>query len=416
MVPEEPEHEPSGRRRNYLLAVYVMRRWLFEDRCPAMAAVLTLHTLLSTVPILAVALMVVGLLDPTAGADLLEKIFRQLVPGTARAQEMAHSTLQLAGTITMSRLGAWGFLVTLAIAFALFSTLERTFNRIWRATRSRKIWVKFTMFYTLATLGPLVILFSLAEPLLSGVSLALGIPLLTSSLALVLLNRYLPYTDVGWEGPVIAGVVTAMLLEIAKLTFGVYAARFAARTYEGLYGSLAVLPILLIWAYLSWMVVLLGAELAFVIQHRRNIALLGYLNRYVLDRTQVLRPSARTAARLLLAICDQYARRNQGMTADALALRFGIGLDLIVEILERLEREGLVLEADRPAEVFVPARPLDQIRLAEVIEIFDRDIVQDPRDDRLGRLFEDFDAYRDQAVSDLDFETLVRESRSRDAG
>ena len=269
------------------------------------------------------------------------------------------------------------------------------------------------MFYTLATLGPLVILFSLAEPLLSGVSLALGIPLLTSAGALVLLNRYLPYTDVAWDGPLIAGVLTAMLLEIAKLTFGFYAARFAAQTYEGLYGSLAVLPILLIWAYLSWMVVLLGAEIAFVVQHRRNIALLGYLYCYVLDRVQVLRPTARTAARLLLAICDQYDRRNQGMTADALALRFGIGLDHVVEILERLERENLVLEADRPAEVFVPARPLDQITVVEVVELFDRDIVQDARDDRLGRMFADFDRHRDGVIADLDFEILVRESRTR---
>ena len=82
--------------------------------------------------------------------------------------------MTLPGVETLSRLGAWGFLATLVIAFVMFSTLERTFNRIWRVARRRSVLVQFTMFYTLATLGPLLMLFSLATPLLSGVTVVLA--------------------------------------------------------------------------------------------------------------------------------------------------------------------------------------------------------------------------------------------------
>src|SRR5690606_21567632 len=145
------------------------------------------------------------------------------------------------GNVTFARLGSWGFLITLVIAFALFSTLERTFNRIWRVTRKRNVLVKFTMFYTLATLGPLLMLFSLAQPLFAEIGAALGFPVITSIFALVLLNRYLPFTEVEWRSAAIGGLISAVLLELAKWNFGLYATRIALATYEGLYGSLAML-------------------------------------------------------------------------------------------------------------------------------------------------------------------------------
>lgn len=407
LVPTAPEYRPKPGRGGYLLAIYVVRRWLVEDRCGAMAAVLTLHTLLSTVPIIGLALLVVGLMDQSAGARLLHDLFRSLVPDTSRAGEMARSAMELAGNVTLSNLGAWGFLVTLVIAFALFSTLERTFNRIWRVTRKRNVLVKFTMFYTLATLGPLLMLFSFAHPLLPGIGAALGFPLVTSSIGLVLLNRYLPYTEVRWRGAAIGGLLSAVLLELAKWGFALYATRVALATYEGLYGSLAMLPVLIIWSFLSWMVILLGAEVAFVVHRRHPVAHLGYMNRYLHERFEIGRPSGRTAARLLLAICDQHARRKIGLSEDDLGDRFRLGLDVVNRLVTHLERAGYLIELDRPHPMLIPARPLDQIRLADVLDAFEQDKSRHPRDDRLGELFEHLDTARDQIVADTTYHDLV---------
>lgn len=413
LVPQLPEAEPTRWRRVWLLAFFVLRRWTIEDRCGGMAALLTMHTLLSTVPSLGVALLIVGLMDPVSGTALLEDVFQSLVPETERAAQMATAAMALAARINVGNLGAWGFLVTLSIAFVLFSTLEQTFNRIWRVSRRRSVLVKFTMFYALATLGPALMLYSLAAPFVSGVTRVVGVPVLTTGAGLVLLNRYMPHTAVRWGPALAGGLVTAVLIEVGKVAFGFYATRFALNTYEGLYGSLAVFPIIIVWSYLSWMVVLLGAEIAFVVQRRRYIALQGYLNRYVRERIEVPNDSGRTAARLLLAICDRYARRGQGLSPEALGERFRLPLDRVGELLGQLDKHGYIVDTDTDDEgqSFMPARPLDQIKLIDVLVLFDHEQSQRARADRLGRMFEELDEARLRIVAETSYAELVQRPR-----
>ena len=414
LVPRSPEVEPTRWRRVWLLTFFVLRRWIIEDRSGGMAALLTIHTLLSTVPTIGVALLIVGLMDPASGTALLEEVFRSLVPETNRADQMASNAMALAARVNVSNLGAWGFLATLAIAFVLFSTLERTFNRIWRVTRRRSVLVKFTMFYTLATLGPALMLYSLAAPYVAGVTRVVGLPILTTGAALVLLNRYMPHTGVRWGPALVGGLMTAVLLEVGKVGFGYYATRFALSTYEGLYGSLAVFPILIVWSYGSWMVVLLGAEIAFVVQRRRYIALQGYLNRYVRELIDVPTDSGRTAARLLLAVCDRYAQHGEGLSPEVLGERFRLPLDRVGELLGQLVKHGYIVDTDTDDESqrFVPARPLDQIKLIDVLVLFDHEHSQRTRSDRLGRLFEELDEARLRIIDETSYAELVGRPRS----
>jgi membrane protein len=413
LVPQLPEVEPSRIRRIWLLTFFTFRRWLIEDRTADKAALLTMHTLLSTVPTIGVALLIVGLMDPESGNRLFEELFRSLVPETDRAEQMAHDATLLAARVNVTNLGAWGFLVTISLAFVLFSTLEQTFNRIWRVTRRRSTLVKFTMFYTLATLGPALMLYSLAQPLIAGVTRTMGLPILTTSAGLVLLNRFMPYTAVRWGPAIAGGLVSALLIEISKVGFGYYATRFALSTYEGLYGSLAIFPILVVWSYLSWMVILLGGEIACVVQRRRHIALQGYLNRYVRERIEVPNDSGRTAARLLLAICDRYARHGQGLGPEGLGERFRLPLDRVTELLMQLFKHGYVVDTDidEEGQSFVPARPLDQIKLIDVLVLFDHEQSQRTRADRLGRMFEQLDEARLRLVADTSYAELVRRPR-----
>ncbi len=412
LVPTAPEYRPTPARRIWLLTMYVLRRWFQEDRSSALAALLTMDTLLSTVPIIGVALLVVGLMDPEQGASLMSDLFRSVVPDTDRAEGMAQGALDLANRVTVGNLGSWGFVATLLIAFVLFATLEKTFNGIWRITKRRSLIVRFTMFYTLSTLGPLVMLVSLAEPMLSNVSALLATPLITTALGLVLLNRYLPFTVVRWRAALFGGLVSAILLEIAKVGFGFYATRFALRTYDTMYGSLAVLPILVVWSYVSWMVVLLGAQITYVVHRHRAIALQGYVNRFVVERLEVRRPSGRTAVRIMLAIADHHARREVGPSIDALGERFRIGLDHVGEVVDALERRGWVIETTEPTSMVIPARPLDQIRVIEVLELFDRDMAKGTRDDRLLALMGELDRARAQIMAETTFAELVAEPRA----
>lgn len=407
LAPQRPEPNATRMRRAWLLTMFTLRRWVIEDRAAGMAAVLTIQTLLSTVPLIAVALLIVGLMDPDSGSALLETLASAVVPDTERSKAMAQSALLMAENVTVTNLGWWGFAVVMSLAFALFSTLERTLNRIWRVSRRRSLLVKFTMFYTLATLGPALLLYSLAQPFIAGVTRAVSLPVLTTTLGLVLLNRFIPYTQVRWRPALIGGLVSAVLLELGKLGFGFYATRFALQTYEGVYGPLAILPILVIWSYLSWMVVLLGAELTVTMQRHDVIALQGYLNRYVIDRTQMQSDSGRTAARLLLAICDRYARHGAATHPERLGARFRLPVDRVVEILDELERQGWLLEAEGERQSVVPARPLDQLRLADVMTAFDRETTTHTRTDELGVLFGQLDAARSSVLGQISFADLV---------
>ena len=111
-----------------------------------------------------------------------------------------------------------GFFGALVVASLLFTTLEKTVNVIWRVHKQRTTVARFTMFYTLATLGPLVIFYSLAQPVFAAVNeISLAItPMLTTGMAMVLVNRFMPATTVRWKPALIGGLTAALFFEIGK--------------------------------------------------------------------------------------------------------------------------------------------------------------------------------------------------------
>ncbi len=413
LLPVEPEYAPSPGRRLWLLALYTLRRALSEDRCSAMSSVLTVETVLSIVPVLGLALVGVSLLDPNDGQRLLLNLFAGWMPDTAQARASAQSVLSFARNVTVGNLGTWGFLTALGIAYLSFDSLERTFNRIWRVTRRRHLLVKFTLFYTLATLGPLVFLYSLRQSLFHDVSNTPWAPRLAIAATLIALYRWLPNRRVSWRASLVGGLLAAILYELGKAGFTAYVQRIAT-TYEGLYGPLAVLPLFIVWAYLSWLVVLLGAETAFVVQHERMIRLQGYVPPFISGAHRGPGGSGRAAARILLAIADNFARRSESLTADRLAERFRLPVERVGAILAHLERHGFLAEtlADTGPGL-VPARPLADIRLVDVLTIFEDDDTDPPRRDELDAPFEALDRARDELVGELTYADLVQHAQAR---
>lgn len=435
LIPTEPEHEPSAGRRLWLLGVYTIRRWMFTDRCSALASGLALQTLLSVVPTVGVFLFFIGKLDPSFGTEFISQIAYALGPETGRAGELADALIELAGRVNIQELGRWGLLVVVVLAFLLFSTLEKTINEIWRVSRRRTVIAKFTMFYTLASLGPIVVFYSLAQPILARVGSLAVTPIVTSGIGLILLNRFLPNQAVRWRAAAIGGLTSAALFEFGKAAFGKYLSLVAIHTYEGIYGSLAILPVFVVWAYLSWMIVLLGTEITFVVHHLSSVAREGYVQPSHRVQRRLLPSPGRTAARIMLAIADNFDRRAElepepepadrdpntlagfgfGMTVDALNERFDIGLAPIVAIADQLESAGLVV-AIGDDQGYVPGRPLEQIELVKVINMFDGGDVKAARADALAELFEQLDELQQHEIGDINFRDLVDMERARREG
>ena len=432
LIPTEPEHDPSSARRLWLLMVYTLRRWLVTDRCSALASSLALQMLLSVVPTVGVALFFIGKLDPNFGTTFIEQIAYTLGPDTDRAGEIADALVELANGVNLQELGRWGLLVIVVLAFLLFSTLEKTVNEIWRVSRKRTLISKFTMFYTLASLGPIIVFYSLAQPVLARLGSLAITPVVTSSVGLILLNRYLPNQTVRWRAAIIGGLISAALFEFGKVAFGQYLTLVSMHTYEGIYGSLAILPVFVVWAYLSWMIVLLGAETTFVVHHLSSVAREGYVQPSHRVQRRLLPAPGRTAARLLLAIADNYDRRLEqgplpvesefgtptrrvGMTADDLNERFELGLAPIVAITDQLEAEGLIVELGND-QGYVPGRPLDQIAVGTVLHMFDGGDMKSARADSLAELFVELDDIHNRRVGELDFRQLIEIERGRRSG
>ena len=249
---------------------FVFRRW-GEDRCPQIAGSLTFSTLLALVPLFTVVIAVFSALPYFEGAMVQFKIFLllNLVPEIAGKIITVHLTqfAEAAGRLTTVSLAA-----LFAMAIAMLLTVDHSLNVIWRVDRRRPAWLSLAGYLTILLLGPSLMGLSLwatswlvaasldrvAMP--SGVESALLrlVPVTVSALAFFLLYRIIPYRHVPARHALAGGILAAVVFEVMKSVFASYIR--AVPTYRLVYGAFAAIPIFLLWIYLSWLVVLLGAE------------------------------------------------------------------------------------------------------------------------------------------------------------
>ena len=244
-----------------------------EDRSFESAAALTYTSLLALVPLMAVMLGVLS------GFPVFERwtieletyVFSQFVPAAGEEiQAYLHEFIERSAGLT----GA-GTVFLIATAIILMSTIEKSFNRIWRVKAERRLVNRLVIYWAVLTLGPLLMGGSLAltsyitalqflapeayRGVAQGVLLSMT-PFLVALVSFTLIFVIVPNRRVRWHHALAGGLASALLFEFAKSGFVWYVSNFP--TYERLYGALATIPIFLVWIFVSWVVVLLGASLA----------------------------------------------------------------------------------------------------------------------------------------------------------
>lgn len=256
----------------YRFALHTFRMF-YSQRGLQIASALAYATLLSIVPLLTVMFAFPGGLPGFEGAgDTIQSfVFRNFVPTVGE-------TVQgyLGGfSQNASKLTATGIVTLVVIALMLMETIDNAINAIWRVRKRRSPVGRFLVYWAMITLGPLLVgfgLFStsyvLSLPVVSDVDVSLGLqrrllsvlPFLTTSVAFTLLYVLVPNCYVRRAHAVAGGVIAAILFEYAKVGFGVYVRSVST---EQVYGALAVIPLFLVWIYLSWVIVLLGAYISY---------------------------------------------------------------------------------------------------------------------------------------------------------
>lgn len=257
----------------WLETLRTLRQRFREDRLGLTAGSLTFTTLISLVPLLTVMLALFSAFPMFASfQDALQKYFLQSLVPDGIAKPVLSALTQFAGKA--NRLGTAGLAVLALTALAMMLTIDRTLNAIWRVRTARPIAQRVLVYWAAVTLGPLLL----------GVSLSLtsyaisasrgfvgampgGVSLLLNTLEFGLLAagmaglfHYVPNTQVRWRHAIAGGLFVSLGFEVAKKALGWYLGQMP--TYAMVYGAFATVPIFLVWIYLGWVIVLLGAVIA----------------------------------------------------------------------------------------------------------------------------------------------------------
>jgi membrane protein len=244
-----------------------------EDRLGLTASSLTFTTLIALVPLVTVMLAVFSAFPMFAGFQVaLEKYFLQSLVPDAIAKQVLGALTQFAAKA--ARMGGVGLGALVLTALALMLTIDRALNAIWRVRRARPIAQRVLVYWAGLTLGPLLLGVSLSATswlltasqgvvgaLPGGVSMLLNLAeFALLALGMAAMYRHVPNTHVRWRHALAGGMFVAAGLEAAKRLLAWYVG--AMPTISVVYGAFAAVPILLLWIYVAWLIVLWGAVVA----------------------------------------------------------------------------------------------------------------------------------------------------------
>jgi len=261
----------SDLRRALVVLLHVYER--FEaQRGTEIAAALAFTSILALVPLLVVvfgALSLFPAFDAWQGA-IQDFVFHNFVPAMGEQVQ----TYLVEFTAKARQLQSIGIVFLIVTVLMMMSTIEQTFNMIWGVARRRPFALRFLVYWAVLTLGPMLVGAGIigtsamvSMPLFQArldaaefsTQLLHWLPLLASCAAFVLCYKLVPFCPVRFRDAAIGGITAAVLFEAAKHLFALYVTRFP--TQQAVYGAFATVPIFLLWVYLSWTIVLLGAQL-----------------------------------------------------------------------------------------------------------------------------------------------------------
>jgi membrane protein len=329
-----------------------LRERFRDDRLALSASSLTFTTTIALVPLLTVALAVFTAFPMFAKLhDVLQKwLIESLIPDNIARQVLGYLT-QFAGQA--SKLGSAGLAVLFATALSLVFTIDRTLNSIWRVRRPRPLGQRLLVYWAAITFGPLLLgaslsmtsyIISASRGVVGG--LPGGVRLLFDTLEFVMVAgamaatyHYVPNTQVKWRHAWLGGLFAAAGIELAKKLLALYIG--LVPTYSAVYGAFATLPILLVWIYVAWLIVLFGAVIT------------AYLPSLLAGATRRV-PGSGWQFHLALEVLQQLARVRaepaRGLTLAQLAAPLQVDplrLESVLETLRQLDWVGQVDEVQR---------------------------------------------------------------------
>ncbi len=355
---------------------YAVLQDLSRGQLMLQATSLVYTTLLSLVPLLAVSFSV---LKAFGVHNQIEPALNQfLVPLGPKGAEITQRIIEFVENVQAGVLGSLGLALLLYTAVGLMQKIERAFNQLWHIRRQRAPAQLFSDYLSVLLVGPVLIFTALGitatvfgsatvQQLSSVQPLGLVIELITSIVPFLLIigaftfiYAFVPNTRVQVSSALLGGVVSGILWQI---TGWVFAAVIATSTkYTAIYSAFASLILFMMWLYLSWMILLIGSNIAYYHQHPRY---LRWLHR---EPRLSLRMIEWIGLTVLVLVAERYYRHEPPWTAEKLAARLHLPQQPFDEVLNTLTDCGLLERIENPRVVsYLPAMPLEAIHARDAL-------------------------------------------------
>ncbi|MHC4423178.1 MAG: YhjD/YihY/BrkB family envelope integrity protein [Planctomycetota bacterium] len=388
--------EQLGKASRFL--VFQVKLWshcarlLKKNRSGQQAAALSYHTIFGIVPLAIVALLIFQSFPAytSIGDKVKNLVYEELrltnIEYPADEAEEPEETVMLTeyldkivgsffagahkGTITL-----FSALIVIWVALALLSTIERAFNNIWHVSRGRSFLHRMINYWALLTLGPLLlgagifittryaIVGRIQKTVLSNITPAV-LSYIVSTVAFFLLYFVLPNTKVRARAAIWGAAVAALVWSFAKWGFGVYVIKFIP--YSQIYGVLGLIPLGVLWIFITWLIVLFGLQLTFTTQHLKSldageIATAKKSEEYFIANDL-------TAINIVREIAAAFEENKAPVEAEVVCSKLDIPAEFGEKMLNHLVGSGLIVKTSEPKIGFIPAKEPANIRLSDIAE------------------------------------------------
>ncbi len=354
---------------------YLVLTGITKNKTAIRATALAYTTLLSIVPLIAVMMAVT---KAFGGLAKLEAYIEPIILNhlaTGSGQIVQKYLVEFTQNLNASTVGIIGVGFLIITVVGLLSTIEAAFNDIWGVKLERS-WVRrLIAYWSLVTIGPIFLAISIASTASLGSIYFIQTMVVKSSLISIILKLapyfmtwifftflyvFIPNTKVQVSSALIGGVLAGTLWEFARVGYTQIMSQSVQ--YHAVYGSLGALPIFLIWLYLTWVIVLMGAEMTFAHQN---------LETYREERmtTHVSQEYKEFLALNLVAYIGSFYDMQKGaVTARQMTKDFKIPIRLINEVLYTLCESGILLEIGEEESYYCPGKPLEKITVQNILE------------------------------------------------
>jgi len=407
-----------------LRIIVLAARGFMSDRVQLRASALTLYTMLSIIPFVAIAF---GL---AKGFALDQKLQELLVMEFQSQPEVLTWILNQANNAIQATRGGYiagiGLVILIWSVMSLLDQIESSFNHIWQIEASRPWLRKFTNYLTIMIIAPVFLILSSSltvvistvlpefiakssileffKPLV-GFLIKLA-PYVLTWIALTVLFIIMPNTKVRFVPALVSGIIAGTILQFLQWLY--IDLQFGITKLSAIYGSFAAIPLFLIWVQSSWIILLLGAELAFANQN---------LSRYEFE-SEALNVSSyqkkATALMIMNMIARNFSMGEKPVSSVTISKTLRIPVRLVMEILQELSGSGLVSvihENDYEERLYQPAMDVNKMSVSFVLYKLDRKgsdqriFVKSDEYSKITAMLEKFDKLADKS----DFNILVKD-------